>query len=154
MRKKIIIIFVVVFAVGILSGLFIPRLLYKRNLPSSPTDFLSNYLSLSESQKRELEFLNKPFYARVVKIRSQLIQRRAELTELLGESSPNRENISDKVSKIIFLQAQLQRETMNHLLEIRSVLTPEQHKKFLSLVRQGLHPRGPYNTHGSRNFGH
>jgi len=144
MRKKTIIILIAVFAVGVFSGLFVPRLLKKENLPSSPTNFLCHYLSLSESQKKEIESLDRSFYARIEKIRTELRQRRAELSEVLGDSSPNREKIKDKVSEIASLQAELQRETINHLVEIRSLLTPEQQAKFFSLIGKRLRPGRPW----------
>jgi len=150
MRKKIIIILVVVFSAGLLSGIFIPKLLKKESLQLPPTDFLCNYLSLSKSQKEKIERLDKSFYVKVEKIRDQLDQKRAELSELLGESSPNQEKIKDKMSEIAFLQAQLQTETANHMEKIRSILTPEQQTKFLSLIRKGLHSQGPWRGRGRR----
>jgi len=152
MRKKIIIILVVIFAAGLLSGLFIPNLLKKENFPSSSTNFLCSYLSLSESQKKEMESLNRLFYERAERIRAQLDQRRVELSELLGESFPNREKIREKVSEIAFLQAQLQRETINHLERIRSILTPEQQAKFFSLIRKRLQPKGLWKRPQKRRF--
>ena len=140
MRKKIVIVLVGVFAAGFLSGLFVPNLFKEKNLPSS-SKFLSNYLSLSKAQERKIETLNKSFYAKVGDIRAQLDQKRAELGELLRETSPNQERIRDKVSEIAFLQAQLQKETIDQLERIRSILTPEQQEKFLSLIRKRLHPK-------------
>jgi len=151
-RKRIIIILVAVFAGSILSGVLIPRLLKKENLPSSSTDFLCNYLSLSESQKKRIGSLDRLFYARVERIRTQLDQRRAELSELLGESSLSQEKIRDKVSEIAFLQRQLQRETINHLEEIRSLLTPAQQAKFFSLIRKRLRPRRPWKRYKRGRF--
>ena len=120
MRKKIVIILVAVFAAGVVSGLFIPRLLKKETLRPSPVDFVSRYLSLSKSQRNKIKSLDSSFYARVEKIRTELDQKRSELSELLGESSSNDKKIRDKMSEIASLQAELQRETINHLIEIRS----------------------------------
>jgi len=144
MRKKFIIILIAVFAAGLLSGIFIPDLLKRRNLSPSPSKFLSNYLSLSEAQERKIESLNKSFHAKVQEIRAKLNQKTAELSELLGEPSPNREKIEAKINEITSLQAQLQRETINHLERIRAVLTPEQQAKFFSLIRKRLRPEGPW----------
>ena len=144
MRKKVVIILVVVFASGILLGLYIPRLLKKETLRPSPVDFISSYLSLSESQRKKMESLDSSFYARIEKMRTELRQRRAELSELLGESSSSEKEITNKVSEIASLQAELQRETINHLVEIRSLLTPEQQAKFFSLIRKRLHPGRPW----------
>ncbi len=152
MRKKLIIILMVVFIAGILSGTFIPKLLKRENLRSSSTDFLCNYLSLSKSQKERMESLNKSFYARIEKIRAQLDQRRAELSDLLGEPSSDQKKVRDKMSEIVSLQAQLQVETVNHLEEIRSILTPEQQVKFFSLIRRILHPERPPRGHIRRRF--
>ncbi len=152
MRKKVVIILVAVFAGGVLSGLFVPRLLKKENLPSPPTDFLCHYLSLSESQKKEMESLDRSFYARIEKIRTELRQRRAELSELLGESPSSQKEITNKVSEIASLQAELQRETINHLVEIRSLLTPEQQTKFFSLIGKRLRPGRPWKGYKRGRF--
>lgn len=144
MRKKVVIILVVVFASGILLGLYIPRLLKKETLRPSPVDFISSYLSLSKSQKKEIESLDRSFHARVEKMRTELRQRRTELSELLGESPSSEKEITNKVSEIASLQTKLQRETINHLVEIRSLLTPEQQAKFFSLIRKRLHPGRPW----------
>jgi len=147
MRRKVVIILVVVFAGGALLGLFVPRLLHKGDI-SSPTDFLSKHLSLSESQKRDMESLSQSFYAKVETIKAELAQKRGELSELLGDPSSPQEDISNKVGEITFLQAQFQRETINHLEGIKSLLTKDQQAKFLSLIRRRLHPGGPWRRVG------
>lgn len=144
MRKKVVIILVVVFAGGILLRVFIPRLLERRGLLPSPTHFISRYLSLTESQKKKMESLDQLFRAKLEETRAQLDEKRAELSDMLGASSPDQKKIKDKVSEIASLQAELQRETINHLEEIRSILTPEQEAKFFSLVRKRLHPGRPW----------
>jgi len=80
----------------------------------------------------------------VEKIRAKLARKRAELSELLEETSPDQEKIKVKINEIASLQVQLQRETINHLERIRAVLTPEQRAKFFSLIRKRLHPKGPW----------
>jgi len=152
MRKKIVIILVAVFASGILSGLYIPRLLKKETLRPSPVDFVSRYLSLSKSQRNKIKSLDSSFYARVEKIRTELDQKRSELSDLLGESPSNDKKIRDKMSEIASLQAELQRETINHLVEIRSLLTPEQQTKFFSLIRKRLHPGKPWKGYKKGRF--
>jgi len=141
MRKKIIIMLVATFITGFFSGVFIPDLFKKENLPTSSSKFLSNYLSLSKAQEKKIESLNKSFYIKVQKIRAQLGQKRAELSELLRETSSDQEKIRDKIDEIASLQVQLQKETINHLERIRAILTPKQQEKFFSLIRKGLHPQ-------------
>jgi len=143
MRRKTVIILVGVFAVGVLSGLIIPRWL-KRGEVVPPTRFISRYLSLSESQREELTVLDQEFRIRLEETRSQLDVKRAELSELLGQPSSQREKVHEKLSEIAFLQGELQRETMSHFEKIRAILNPGQEEKFLSLIQRRLHPRGPW----------
>jgi len=56
------------------------------------------------------------------------------------------------MSEIASLQAELQRETINHLVEIRSLLTPEQQTKFFSLIRKRLHPGKPWKGYKKGRF--
>jgi len=39
---------------------------------------------------------------------------------------------------------QLQKETVDYLEKIRSILTPEQQEKFFSLIRRKLCPKKPW----------
>lgn len=143
MRKKIVIILVVVFASGTLLGVFVPRLLRRGNISLSPADFISRYLSLSESQKKKMDPLDRSFNTKIEKIKTELEQKRAELSDMLGEPSPDREKLKDQVSEIASLQAQFQMKTIDHLQEIRSILTPEQQTKFFSLIGKKLRLGGP-----------
>lgn len=152
MRKKIILTLLVVFAGGVISGLFIPQLLKRERLPSSPTDFLCHYLSLSESQKKKMESLDQTFYVRVEKIRTETGERRAELGELFEESSLNQEKIRVKVNEISSLQAEFLRETIIHMVEIRALLTPEQQAKFFSLIKKRLYRGRPWMRHKKGRF--
>jgi len=153
MKKKLTIILLIAgFSAGIILGLSIPRLWRKEVHPQpGPNHFLANYLSLSDSQREKIESLNKPFYTRIRKIRAQLAQGRAELFDLLGESPKNQEKIEVKINEITSLQAQLEREIINHLVEMEKILTPEQRTKFLSFTRRGLRPEN-WRKHDKRKF--
>jgi Spy/CpxP family protein refolding chaperone len=142
MKKKLTIILLIAgFSAGIILGLSIPRLWKKGIQPRpGPNHFLANYLSLSESQRKKVESLNGAFYPRITEIRAQLAQERAELSDLLGESPPNQEKIEVKINEIASLQVQLEREVINHLVEMQKILTPEQRNKFLSFTKRRLHP--------------
>ena len=143
MRKKILIILIIViFASGTLLGVFVPRLLRRGDVLLSPVGFISRYLSLSESQRKKMELLDPSFNTKIEKIETELEQKRAELSDMLGEPSPDWEKLKDQVSEIASLQAQFQMETIDHLQEIRSILTPEQQTKFFSLIGKRLHPGG------------
>jgi len=153
MKKKLTIILLIIgFSAGIILGLFIPHLWRKEMRPRpGPNHFLARYLSLSDSQREKMESLNGPFYAKIGKIRTQLGQERAELSDLLGESLPDQEKIEIKINKITSLQMQLEREIINHLVEIQKILTPEQRTKFLSFMRRRLCP-GNWRKHDKRKF--
>ena len=144
LKKKLIIILLITgFSAGTILGVSIPRLWRKELHPRpSPNHFLANYLSLSDSQKKEMESLNKPFYIKIRKIRAQLDQERDELSDLLGQFPPDQEKIEVELNEIVSLQAQLEREAINHFVKVGKILTPTQRAKFLSFTRRGLHHKG------------
>lgn len=115
----------------------------------SPRCFLYRHLSLSESQVEEMELLGESFDQKVIPLRAELNEKREQLVKMLMESEPNREEINVKLSEIDSLQAELQKGVINHLLQVKGVLTPEQQENFSSLILERLCPKGI--KHGGEN---
>ncbi|HID93110.1 MAG TPA: periplasmic heavy metal sensor [bacterium (Candidatus Stahlbacteria)] len=106
----------------------------------SPTSFLHRELALSESQVRQMESLGRPLEQKIDRIKEELREKRAQLVDLLMEPQPNREEINVKVSEIESLQTGIQKLIIDHLLQQKEILTPEQQKKFFSIISERLCP--------------
>ena len=155
MRKRWFVISVIVsLCAGVILGLSVPHLL-RKDVAShfTPNHFLANYLSLSDSQRKKVESLNRAFYPKIMRMRAQLAEKRAELSELLEEAPLNQEKIEVKINEIAHLQAQLEKEVLNHIGEVGQILTPAQRKRFFSFVRERLRRREKgWGRDGGRRF--
>jgi Spy/CpxP family protein refolding chaperone len=72
---------------------------------------------------------------------------RKKLMDELSGDEPDRDKLDSLAEEIGSLQAELQKKMIGHLLEGKSLLTPEQQKKFFSLFRGGpdrMHPMGEH----------
>ncbi len=114
-------------------------------------------LNLDESQRQAVRRLFPVHHARVTEMRGELFQERQQLFDLLKAESPDQKAIRAKVQEISALQGKLEEELVDHVLEFRKHLKPEQNAAFLKLVqtrldkalgpfppgRRGGHRRGP-----------
>ncbi|HIE27512.1 TPA: periplasmic heavy metal sensor [Candidatus Poribacteria bacterium] len=155
MRKKLLIL-VAILLMGFGVSLFATRYQFWRAEKTHRHEsgqnscyFLHKHLSLSESQKSNMEALDKPFRSKVNQLKAELRQKRDELSALLLESNPTAENINAKLDEIATLQVELQKVVVAHLLEIKEILTSEQQKRFFAIIIEELSPEG-MSRHGGR----
>jgi len=156
MRKKLLIL-VAILLVGFGVSLFAARYQFWRaekvhhhESGESSCNFWYKHLSLSESQKSRMEALDKPFRSKVNQLKDQLRRKNDELSELLLESNSTAEGINAKLDEIATLQAELQKVVVAHLLKIKEMLTPEQQKRFFSMIIEELSPGG-MSRHGEHS---
>jgi Spy/CpxP family protein refolding chaperone len=107
-----------------------------------PGEYLGQQLSLSDSQKQKMETLRKAFEERTIEIRENLLAKRNELVKLLSEPQPDSTKIESLVKEIGTAQTELEKEVVNHLLHKKEMLTPEQQRKFLDLLKERLFHEG------------
>ena len=103
-----------------------------------PCEYLCEQLSLSDSQKQKMEIFRKTFDEKTDKIRKDLRHKRNELVELLKESYLDRQKIDSLIKEIAFAQMELEKEVIDHILQEKEILTPEQQKKFIDLIKRCL----------------
>jgi Spy/CpxP family protein refolding chaperone len=103
-----------------------------------PGEYLRQQLSLSDSQKQRMEALRKEFDEKSLKIRETLNYKRNELVELLSLSQTDSYKIDNLAKEIGMAQTELEKEVVNHLLQEKKILTPEQQKRFLDLIQKRL----------------
>lgn len=104
----------------------------------SEEGYLCQQLSLSKSQAEKMKTLESFFHMQADKIDSTLLKKRSELVELLMVSKPDSEKISATLKDIESTQAELQKQVIYYLLKEKEILTPEQQKKFFSIIKQRL----------------
>jgi len=106
-------------------------------------------IELTENQKQQVEEIRRDFLPRVADIRQALRQKRLELNDLLFADPPDLQAIEYKSSDISKLQAQLEREVIDHILQEKELLSPGQKKQFYKVIR-GEFEKGGLGVHGEQ----
>ncbi len=113
------------------------RHLRPAGLPDEPEKAIKQELNPSEEQAEELRAHFERFRTETRPITDSLEAKRAEMMKEISADQPSLEKVDELAGEIGALQTRLQRKMARHLLEGKSLLTPEQQKKFLSLFRKG-----------------
>jgi Spy/CpxP family protein refolding chaperone len=105
--------------------------------PEGPRDFIKQELGLTDEQAEEIDAHFERFKTEMDPILDSLQSKRRELMDEISVVEPSRERLDHLADEMGDLQARLQKMTIEHLLKGKSLLTPEQQKKFFSLFKEG-----------------
>ncbi len=87
-------------------------------------------LDLSREQKKSLELIQQAFFREAQLLRAQLFARRLELRELFVSPTIKIELIRAKNLEIIELESKQEEKSVDYLIKVRNLLTPEQLQKW------------------------
>ncbi len=145
MKKKIAIITITLLLVINLSAfvtMAYNRLSYKKCPMATEGDnaglYLCQELSLNQDQVEKVKSIRRDFSAQASAIIEPLQKKRAELVTLLAREKPDLNQIDATASAIDSLQSELHRQVIKYLLEEKAVFSPEQQKKFFSMIHERL----------------
>ena len=80
---------------------------------------------------------------------SRFVRNRLQLNDLLFAEVPDMKTIAEKSSEISALQAKLEREVIDHILQEKEFLSPEQKRDFYQVIRNEF-DKGGLGVHGER----
>jgi Spy/CpxP family protein refolding chaperone len=106
-------------------------------------------IALTNEQKRQVEDIRRDFLPKVEGIRQSLRQKRLQLNDLLFSEAPDMKTIAEKSNEISALQAKLEREVIDHILQEKELLSPEQKREFYQVIRNEF-VKGGLGVHGER----
>ncbi len=106
-------------------------------------------ISLTNEQKRQVEDLRRDFLPKVEGIRQSLRQKRLQLNDLLFAEAPDLKAITGKSNEISALQAELEGEVVEHILQEKELLNAEQKREFYQVIRNEFE-KGGLGVHGER----
>jgi Spy/CpxP family protein refolding chaperone len=106
-------------------------------------------IKLTNDQKKQVEEIRKGFLPEVAGVRQSLRQKRLELSDLLFAESPDSQAIEAKSKEISMLQRDLEKKVIDHILQEKDLLSPEQKKKFHEVIRSEFEGGG-LGVHGER----
>jgi len=142
-RKFLIAILTLSLAVN-LSGLATIGYHYYRNTcltpsapcPLSPEDnHLYQSLGLSPGQLETMASLSQSFHGRLGELEALIAAKRNLLIDALGEEKidlPRTETIRKEIAGY---QDEIQKEVITHIAESKKIMTPDQQKRFIELLR-------------------
>lgn len=94
-------------------------------------------MDLSEKQRSELERITAEYSAQVARMREELLERRLEVETLLRGPDAKEGVIRAKAAELVRAHNRLQERMIEYQLSIRSLLTPEQLKRWCTLMGPG-----------------
>ncbi len=106
-------------------------------------------IALTAEQKRRVEEIRRDFLPQVEGIRQSLRQKRLQLNDLLFTEAPDMKTIAEKSNEISALQTKLEREVIDHILQEKELLSPEQKREFYQVIRKEFE-KGGLGVHGER----
>lgn len=107
------------------------------------SDRAKTALGLTDQQTDQLRKIMVEAQKSTLKMRADMAVRGIELRELLRADKPDRDTVMKKVQEISNLRGEMMKQHIDGLLAAKAVLTPEQQKKFRTLMER----------RGGREFG-
>jgi len=103
---------------------------------------LKKDLNLTEEQTRKIQDYQKEMESQLSTIKSDLKQKRKKLLILIKEGNLNENMLDKQLKEISSLQGKLEKSVIQNIIKIKTLLTPEQLKKFNYSFEQGFCPMG------------
>jgi nickel and cobalt resistance protein CnrR len=110
----------------------------KRQSVLNGHEWIHKQLDLTQSEQKALEPIEAKFVERKSKLISEIRSANKELAEAIKQDRADSPRVSAAVEKIHHAQGELQEATLEHVFEMREVLTPEQYQKLINLTADEL----------------
>ncbi len=105
---------------------------------SDAHEWLHRELHITPAQHKALEPIEAQFADKERMHREQMRAANRQLAAALYKGDPNSPEIAAAVHQIHLHMGELQKDSIEHLFEMRSVLTPEQNEKLMQLAEKAL----------------
>lgn len=142
--KSALLLLVLFLIITIATSLYINKMLTVK-----PVKGYLDLIELNQEQRKKVEEIRKDFLPGVERIRWELRQKRLYLNDLIFAPNPDMKAIENITLDISNLQAKLEREVINHILQEKEILTPEQKKQFCEIIKEEFEKGGP-GVHGEK----
>jgi Spy/CpxP family protein refolding chaperone len=113
-------------------------------------DRMGNMLNLSDEQKSKIEDLRLNFQKEKLPLQSKIHELRTNLKLELTKDSYNEKKVDQLLDQVESLKTEMHKKRINHMRNVRNLLTDEQKKKFdMHVLSDRKFGDGPP-THGMR----
>ena len=114
-------------------------------------------LNLTPEQQAQMDAARDSFFERVGELRREIRAQHDVLTDLMSPAEPDREAIAVQIDEISLLRAEMDRSVVEHFLDVKQLLDPEQHEAFNDMIHRafsrGGPGHGPFGGHRGRHKG-
>jgi nickel and cobalt resistance protein CnrR len=101
-------------------------------------EWIHKQLDLTQLEVKALEPIEAKFAERKRNLMGEIRSANKELAEAIKQDQTDSPRVSAAVEKIHHAQGKLQEATLEHVFEMKGVLTPEQYQKLLNLTADEL----------------
>jgi nickel and cobalt resistance protein CnrR len=101
-------------------------------------EWIHKQLGLSADEQKALEPIETKFAQRKRNLMGEIRSANKELAEAIKQDQEDSPRVSAAVERIHHAQGELQEATLEHVFEMKGVLTPEQYQKLLNLTAHEL----------------
>ncbi len=101
-------------------------------------EWIHKQLDLTQGELKALEPIETKFAERKRNLMGEIRSANKELAEAIKQDHADSPRVSAAVEKIHHAQGKLQEATLEHVFEMKGVLTPEQYQKLLNLTADEL----------------
>ena len=108
--------------------------LWMRQCPPCGADWLARELRLTPEQQARFALLDKDFSGKCSRCCEQMCAARFALSQELQRADSVTPKVEELLRQMLAAQAASERETVQHLFRIKSLLTPEQQRRYVELV--------------------
>jgi Spy/CpxP family protein refolding chaperone len=95
-------------------------------------------IHLSPTQKAQLKRLRGDIQHKRKIFRQKAILARKDIADAITAKQPNRHSIHQKLIDLAKLQVEMQKLVVEHLIQVKSILTPQQQNDFKILLRNQI----------------
>jgi Spy/CpxP family protein refolding chaperone len=99
-------------------------------------------LNLTEAQQNQLQSIREEYQPRLIDTREELFNARQMLSDMMVEENVSNNELRRQHDKILTLRDEIGNLRFESMLEMRTVLTPEQRETFAELVEERQENRG------------
>ena len=117
-------------------------------------EWLSNRLNLSADQTAVVAASKEKLFEGLRGLRSEMVAESEMLADLLIAPEPDMDAVSAQVEKVAAIRNRIQWRMIDHFLNIRETLQPEQLEAFKGFVRRHISGPGRGGRFGGKRSGH
>ena len=105
-------------------------------MKSNSNEFLKDELNLTQDQYDQLNLLDKDNFEKTQVVLKLLCEQRNELLAEISKEEPSRERLNEITKETGYLHRGLNHQSVQHLLNIKEICTPEQKERMNEIFRE------------------